>query len=79
MLTLLRIPLRDETWDYGLTIMDIVIRIVWIYYVLILSADDDTPFALSHPSSCCVLAFHTKPNQSKSAVCLSVLSSHVLS
>ena len=59
--------------------MDIVIRIMCIYYVLTLSVDDDTPFALSHPSSCCVLAFHTKPNQSKSAVCLSVLSSHVLS
>ena len=35
--------------DMGLWIdyMDIVIRIVWIYYVLILSVDDDAPFALS--------------------------------
>ena len=45
----LHAALTCEGRDMGLWMdyIDIVIRIVWIYYVLILSVDDDAPFALS--------------------------------
>ena len=72
--------------DMGLWIdyMDIVIRIVWIYYVLILSVDDDAPFALS-PSILMLFVSFSYQTKSVQICCLfecskftcSIISSHL--